>query len=399
MIQVAEAEHIVLSQLRDYGTEAIGFEKSLGRVLAEDMTADRDLPPYNRVAMDGIAIKYSDFEQGLRAYAIKGIQAAGASPLDISSGECIEIMTGGALPDTADTIIRYEDITIENGIATIGIKDIRQGQNIHRKGIDKKQNDVVVSAGCIIDSTVVNMAASVGKTVLQVKKLPKVVVITTGEELVKPHEVPTAQQVRQSNNYAIQAVLQSYQLEAKLAHIPDDAAIARQVLQACLQDYDVVILSGGISKGKYDYIPQVLEELGVNKLFHTVQQRPGKPFWFGVDGNDKPVFAFPGNPVSTFMCLHRYFLPWLRASLGVKDVPAYAVLAADVSFKPALQYFVQVELNISSEGLLTATPVEGHGSGDFTNLLQANAFMELPAEKDNFKKGEAYRIWTFKPVC
>lgn len=398
MIQVAEAEHIVLSESRDYGTEAIAFDASLGRVLAENIRTDRDLPPYDRVAMDGIAIRYSEFEAGTRAFTIQGTQAAGDEPIEADgSNTCIEIMTGAALPEGFDTVVRYEDIVTGNGIATIQVEDIRKGQNIHRKATDKKANEIVVSAGQVIGSTVINMAASVGKTVLQVKTLPKVVVITTGEELVQPGETPTPYQVRQSNNYAMQAVLRQYRLEATLLHIPDNATIAEEQLSQCLQDYDVLILSGGVSKGKFDYIPQVLEALQVKQLFHKVQQRPGKPFWFGRDGNGKLVFAFPGNPVSTFLCLHRYFLPWLRKSLGIRSPShALAILNEDFSFKPALQYFLQVRLHIDEDGRLLATPVEGHGSGDFTNLLQANAFMELPAEKDNFKQGEVYRIWTFK---
>lgn len=400
MTTVATAENIVLSQLRNYGNEAINFEAALGRVLAEDIKTDRDLPPYNRVAMDGIAINYAAFSKGIRTFTVKATQAAGDKPIDIDSiEECIEIMTGAALPGSVDTVIRYEDLTIANGRATINIEDIRQGQNIHKKGVDKKANDTVVSAGPVIDSTIISMAASVGKTTLQVNKLPKVVVITTGGELIAPNETPTDYEIRRSNNYAIQAVLQDYHIYATLLHIPDDTDITKQKLSDCLAHYDVIILSGGVSKGKFDYVPQVLEELKVNKLFHQVQQRPGKPFWFGAHESGKLVFAFPGNPVSTFLCLHRYFIPWLRASIGItKENKTYAILDSDISFKPALQYFVQVKLNIRQEGRLTATPVEGHGSGDFANLLIADAFMELPAENDNFKKGEVYRIWTFKNI-
>ena len=400
MIQVAEAEHIVLSQAKDYGVETISFELSLGRVLAEDIKTDRELPPFNRVAMDGIAISYNAFEKGIRTFTIRGTQAAGNKPIDIDySGECIEIMTGAALPGSCDTIVRYEDVTIENRKATINIDDIRRGQNIHPKGIDCPANETVVYGGQVIDSTVICMAASVGKTKLQVKKLPKIVIITTGGELVSPDASPSYYEIRRSNNYAIQAVLQGYHAHAELMHIPDDATISKRILTDCLVNYDVIILSGGVSKGKFDYIPQVLEDLQVKKLFHQVRQRPGKPFWFGAHDTGRLIFAFPGNPVSTFLCLHRYLVPWLKASLGIREQKtSYAILDANISFKPPLQYFVQVKLHISEEGRLTATPVEGHGSGDFANLLIADAFMELPAERDNFKKGEVYRIWPFKSI-
>src|ERR1019366_808959 len=185
MITVAEAEKIILAHTKDYGTELVPFEQALGRVLAEDITADRDLPPCNRVTMDGIAIRYAAFENGTRSFRINAIQAAGEKPKEIEQpDECIEIMTGAALPDTTDTIIRYEDVEIKNGIATLNIETIKKGQNIHCKGKDKKQGETVVQANQVIDATVISMAVSVGKSVLSVKKLPKVVIISTGNELV-----------------------------------------------------------------------------------------------------------------------------------------------------------------------------------------------------------------------
>ncbi|MEO6289758.1 MAG: molybdopterin-binding protein, partial [Ginsengibacter sp.] len=134
----------------------------------------------------------------------------------------------------------------------------------------------------------------------------------------------------------------------------------------------------------------------VKKLFHKVQQRPGKPFWFGKHETGKLVFAFPGNPVSTFMCFHRYFLPWLKKSLQVGMNKTYAILNEDFTFNAGLQYFLQVKLLFNEKGELMATPLEGNGSGDFANLLQTDAFMELPLERNNFKKGEIFRIWPFK---
>ena len=242
------------------------------------------------------------------------------------------------------------------------------------------------------------MAASVGKNMLLVKKLPEVVVISTGDELIDVDGTPTPYQVRRSNSYALKAVLQQYNLRADTLHIPDDPIITRTQIEKCLGQYDVIILSGGISMGKFDYVPQALEELQVKKLFHKVEQRPGKPFWFGAHANGVLAFAFPGNPVSTFMCLHRYFLPWLERSMGITSRPVYAELNEDVTFTAPLQYFAQVKLKICKHGHVHATPMEGHGSGDFANLLDTDAFMELPLEQSIFKKGEVYRIWPFKQI-
>src|SRR6185503_1725766 len=144
---------------------------------------------------------------------------------------------------------------------------------------------------------------------------PRTVIISSGDELVNVNETPNAFQIRKSNNYTIKAVLQQYKLNADMIHIPDDAVITKQQIEKSLQKYDIIILCGGVSEGKFDYIPKALDECGVKKIFHKVQQRPGKPFWFGKHENGVLVFAFPGNPVATFMCLHRYFLPWLQSSL------------------------------------------------------------------------------------
>lgn len=344
MVLVEEAEAIIQAQARDYGTERLPFEQALGRLLAADLKADRDLPPYNRVAMDGIAIRFSAFESGRRSFTISATQAAGDQPVELQdAAECVEIMTGAALPATADTVIRYEDLELQQGVATVLTEAVHKGQHIHWKGKDKKQHDVVAEANQLITPALVSMAAAVGATELPVKKLPKVVVVSTGDELVEVHEQPLPYQIRRSNSYMVKAALEKYGVQAELLHIPDDLAAAREQLQLCLQQYDAVILSGGVSMGKYDYVPQVLEELQVNRLFHKVRQKPGKPFWFGTHAAGALVFALPGNPVSTFVCLHRYFIPWLLASAGqVQQQKVHAVLAADLTFNPPLQYFLQI---------------------------------------------------------
>jgi len=400
MTTVEEAERIILAQLKDYGTETVPFELALGRVLAEDIKADRDLPPYNRVTMDGIAITYKAIEQGISTFKIKVTQAAGEQPVDIdNANECVEIMTGAALSATVDTIIRYEDLEIYNGTARLLIIDIKKGQNIHQKGKDKKQGDVVAAANQYVTPAIISLAASVGKAHLLVKKWPKVMIISSGDELVDVTDKPSDYQIRKSNNYTIKAVLKQYGLDADMMHIPDDPEITKQQLQHCLQSYDVILLSGGVSMGKFDYIPQALEDLQVKKLFHKVQQRPGKPFWFGKHDNGVLVFAFPGNPVATFMCLHRYFLLWLDAVLGLPaKAPVYAQLARDIIFTPPLKYFLQVKLNFTQQGVLSAQPIEGNGSGDFANLADTDAFMELPLERNEFKAGEVFKVHVFKSV-
>jgi len=397
MITVEQAEELILNNTGDYGAEIILFEESLGRVLAETIRADRDLPPFNRVSMDGIAIKYADFEKGVKPFNIKATQAAGDSPVEVGEGgDCIEIMTGAALPGWLDTVIRYEDVVIKDGKATVQISEIKKGQNIHTQGADRKQGDILLTPGSVITPAVISMVASVGESELRVKRKPRVVIVSSGDELIDVAAKPSPYQIRRSNNYMVKAILAGLGIDAGMLHIPDEPEAIRSTLQQCLANFDVLLLSGGISMGKFDYIPQVLNELNVEQIFHKVQQRPGKPFWFGRHENGPVVFAFPGNPGATFMCTHRYFIPWMNATLGAETKPAmYAVLDGDFTFQPQLQYFLQVKLNFAEDGKLLANPVEGNGSGDFANLADTDAFMELPLSKNEFKRGEVYRVWIF----
>src|SRR5690606_6359106 len=204
MITVNEAERIIQAQTRDYGSETVDYRHAQGRVLAEHLFADRDLPPFNRAMVDGVAIRHDVFRKRGQPFTICGIQAAGDSPIPLpAEGGCIEIMTGAALDPTLDTVIRYEDVRMRDGRAHIELDDIRQGQHVHLKGSDKKQGDLVATANSIITPALVGLAASIGKTTLLVKKLPRMVAITTGDELVSAEESPGAFQIRRSNGMTI----------------------------------------------------------------------------------------------------------------------------------------------------------------------------------------------------
>jgi molybdopterin molybdotransferase len=396
MVTVEEAERIVLNRAKDYGSESVPLGNCLGRVLAADIVADRDLPPFDRATMDGIAILYASFQRGIHKFRLKGTQAAGEAPLEMDAeDECIEIMTGAALSSSVDTVVPYEQIQIADGSATLKTDQVSARQNTHPRGKDKKQYEVLVRAGTIISPAVIAVASAVGSTNLSVRKHPRAVIISTGDELVDISDMPSAFQIRRSNNYALSAALKKIGIASDMLHLSDSPDDLADKLQQCLQGYDVILMSGGVSMGKFDLVPDALDKLQVNKLFHKVRQRPGKPFWFGEHGDGALVFAFPGNPVSTFLCFHRYFMPWLKASWGIITDPPAAILAEDFSFGAPLQYFLQVKLDLDPRGHLMAIPIEGHGSGDFANLLATDAFLELPLEREEFKKGEVFPAWIF----
>lgn len=407
MISVAEAEHIISLLRPDWGVEAVPLSLAVGRVLAQPIVADRDLPPYDRVAMDGIAIRYADYAAGQRDFDIVALQSAGQAPVHwantLALSPAVEIMTGAILPPGLDTVIPYEHLRIEAGRAHVGAQPVKSGQNIHRRATDRCQQEVLVPPGCVLGAAEIGIAASVGLSAPQVTKWPRVGILSSGDELVEVTDAPLPYQIRRSNVYAVAAALQSrLGIHAVLQHIPDDLETAKASLRAALQHFDVLLLSGGVSAGKFDYLPQALESRGVRCLFHQVNQRPGKPFWFGAGAEGQVVFAFPGNPVSTFVCVYRYLLPWLTQVLGLPSSGTeYATLGQGVKFEPALTRFLPVCLKqqgalpgeVPALSSTIAVPVPGNGSGDFSSLAGVDGFLELPAEVSFFPEGEAHRLW------
>ena len=397
MISFEEANRIVLAKLGDFGVEDIPLRKGLGRILREEWRADRAMPPFDRVTMDGIAIQYNSTHQKDQYYPIEGICAAGQPQMRLlDKNNCIEVMTGCILPLNTDTVIRYEDLTIESDKAHIN-EPINKGQNIHRKGEDRSQGDLLLSPGIKISASEIGVAPSIGQIKIQVSKLPKTIIISTGNELVEINKNPLDHQIRKSNVYQLEAALKSHGVPATTMHLDDNYDNIVSALQEYIEEYDLILMSGGVSMGKFDYLPKAFDAIGVNKLFHKVLQRPGKPLWFGTHDNGCTVFALPGNPISSFMCTQVYVLNWLQHSLSAQiKQPPTARLTADVSFNKPLTYFLEVGIEYNEEGQLVATPKRGHGSGDLANLMNGDAFMRLPADKDSFKKGEAYPIYFYR---
>lgn len=399
MIPVKEALEIILSESQNFGEETVPFMDSLGRVLKEEIVADREFPPFNRVCMDGIAISKNAFERGKRNFLIEAVQAAGSPQLRLQNSEnCLEVMTGAVMPKNSDVVIPYEMLEILDGIASaVQVKEVKELQNIHLQGKDRKLGEVLIKENAIITAAEIGVLATVGKSFVKVAKQPKVMIISTGDELVGVSETPLQHQIRRSNVFSLVALLKELNINAETAHLPDDKDSLKENIASYLDRYDTLLFSGAVSKGKFDFIPEVLDELRVEKLFHKVKQRPGKPFWFGQRKNDRTttVFAFPGNPVSTYVNCLKYFYPWYKKSIGVSFENEVAKLGADFSFKPSLTYFLQVKIE-NKNGELIAIPETGNGSGDLANLVEADAFIELPSDRVEFKKGETFSIIKYR---
>ncbi|NAS13221.1 molybdopterin molybdotransferase MoeA [Poritiphilus flavus] len=398
-ITYQRALELLESQIEDFPTESKALKDCVGAYLAEDLHADRDFPPFDRVTMDGIAISFSSFESGRRQFKIEAISPAGSPQLVLQNPDnCIEVMTGTIVPEKADTVIRYEDLSIQNGVAHLQSETITHRQSIHFKGSDRAQGALMVKKGRQLSSAEINIAAAVGKPSLLVKKLPDAVIFSTGDELVDVDESPEIHQIRRSNVYGIRNTLKEWGIQSELQHLPDEKSEMERVIAKYLKSHQILFFTGGVSKGKYDFLPEVLEALQVKRLFHKVQQRPGKPFWFGTALTGAKIFALPGNPVSSFVCLYVYFQYWLRSSLGLNLNFQYVKLLDEISFKPDLVYFLEAKLESQTDGTLAALPLPGNGSGDFANLVNADGFLILPQNKTLFKKGEVYPFLHYRQV-
>jgi molybdopterin molybdotransferase len=385
------AEATIHARLRALPAQTRPLEQCVGQTLREDVYAERDNPPFDRVCMDGIAIDSAAFGRGLRRYALEATQAAGSPALTLGDRQhAIEVMTGAIMPRGTDSVIPLEEYDLRNGV--VSLKAEAQGapyRNVQRRGEDSRPGVPMLPAGVRLGAPEIAVAASAGRAALSVTRQPRIMVISTGDELVEPGQPIAEHQVRRSNAYAMVAALRSHGLE-QIAndHIVDEEAALRERLSRHLAERDVLILSGGISKGKFDLVPKVLKELGVREEFHQVAQRPGMPMWFGVAPEASAVFGLPGNPVSTLLCLRRYVLPAIAAMMGAPlPSPEPIALAAAGTFGRAVTYFMPVAVHYDREGRARAEPRPPRGSGDFLALAGTQGFVELPPRTEAFPEG------------
>lgn len=384
MIAYPTARRIVLDQSFAWGDERVDLLAAPGRVLAEDLVTDRPQPPFDRVTMDGIALDHVAYAGGRRNFPLAGVVPAGSPPPTLTDpATCLEVMTGAVRPPGTTTIVRYEDLerTVRGVRLPEGIQD---GKNIHRKGEDAPAGCVLAPAGTVVRPATVNLLAGCGYARPLVRRLPRTTVVATGDELVPVTATPAAHQIRRSNLYHIHALLAQLGIAPALAPLPDDKPRLLAAVGRLLAENDLLIFTGGVSKGKYDYLPEVFTELGVETLFHRVAQRPGKPLWAGRTDTTM-VFGLPGNPVSAAACSVTYVLPFLRNNLGTAPVVHPRQLAAPVRFPKPLTLFQLVAIDPINQHL---RPLAGAGSGDASSMLQADGFAVLPAERDEFGVGE-----------
>jgi molybdopterin molybdotransferase len=395
LISPPEADKRLQLPLGHFGQRRVALSKAAGEVLAGEILADRDFPPFDRVAMDGIAVAW---QETITSWSIKGMQAAGTPRGKLAAGSAMEAMTGAMLPDGADTVIPVEHLLLAKGRATLADgQTVRRGQNVHHQATDRRAGDVVLKAGTLLDGPALAVAASVGAIELSVIRRPRIRLISTGSELVDPSQQPREHQIRASNLVGMRHSLELHGFPVDAARIvEDDPATILAAISAALEEADVLILSGGVSMGDLDHVPDLLDEAGLETLFHGIAQRPGKPL-LAARGSGKLVFALPGNPVSALVCLHRYVLKCLRQAIGFKEVVTQACLSTDYQFSKELAFFLPVILETQADGRLTASPAETGGSGDLAGLAGTDGFLELAADRDTWQAGESLPLTRWLP--
>ena len=400
MITSGQAHDAILATMPDFEAESISVSASVGRALRQGVVAERDQPPFDRVMMDGIAISFGDFESGTRNFPIQSVQAAGDEPLTLQQGNCIEIMTGASLPNGADCIVPVERLRVDNNVAGIEADyKAKQRQFIHRRGSDHTKGTELLASGKRISPMDIAIINSCGLTAVDCSKSPAIAVISTGNELVPAGEPIKEHQIRMSNGPAVVSMLEQHgYVNCEHDHLIDEPTLLEEKIGQHLDNSDILILSGGVSMGKSDYIPHVLENLGVSVVFHKISQRPGKPMWFGIGPKNQTVFALPGNPVSTLLCCRQYVIPALNVASGLRrKQPEFAALTQDVEFKPKLTCFLPVKLLSNTNGQVLAMPVQTNTSGDFASLSGTDGYVELPLEESRFAAGKPVKLyrWLF----
>lgn len=379
MIPFRESFDLLLGSVSTLPVERVRIEAAAGRVLRQEIRADRDFPPYDRVMMDGFALRSHDLLGG-RVFHIAGQAPAGreTAMMPDHPDTCLEVMTGAPLPIGADCIVPVEETT-RTGTEEITLAPSfghMEGRFIHARGSDAREGDLLLKSGILLGSREIGVAASCGAAWLEVSRKPVISIFSTGDELVPVDETPAPHQIRQSNAHAIRCALErAGHPPGHVGTLADDPDAARGVLEERVVASDFVILTGAVSKGSRDFIPGLLDSLGCTRLFHGVAQRPGKPAgcWIGPAG--QVVMALPGNPVSALTGLHAFVLPALAVASGLPvPKPRFVIPSGRMDGLSGMTQHLPVTLG--TDGRVLAAPTGN--SGDFIGLLKSDGFVTLP---------------------
>jgi molybdenum cofactor synthesis domain-containing protein len=402
MISVAEAIRIVKEQTRQLQAETVVLSNALGRFLAQDAIADSDLPPFDRSQMDGYAVRAAEIRNATpdtpARLRIVGESAAGRGwHNEMGAGEAVRIMTGAPVPKGADSVQQVELTRELDGGGMVEIlEQVQPGKSIVTRGSEIKAGETVLRAGEQINGAMVAVLASFGYAEVKVGKRPRVSVLATGTELVAADQKPGRDQIRDSNNYSIgaYATLAGATVEC-LPLAGDDTELLKQQIARAARNSDVVVTSGGVSVGVYDFTKAALKELNAEVFFERVALRPGKPTVFARLPNGSLAFGLPGNPVSVSVTFNLFARTALLRMQGASD-PAlaeeWALLERGVKGSVDRESYLPARLRTNQEGYLLAEPLKWGGSSDFVAFARATALINVPAGTPSLEMGARVRV-------
>ena len=387
---VHQLSQIVASAPR--ATESVALDKCLQHILAEEIRADRRYPPFDRSIRDGYAVRASEVAPGTKLKCIGELKAGDAPQLSVTPGTCIQIMTGAAVPSGADAVMMIEHTQAE-GDTIVFDRSIPPGQHIVPRGKEAAAGEVVLHTGTRLGFAEIAVAAQVGAVQLSVFRKPSVAILSTGDEVVPAETKPGDFQIRNSNAYSLAAQVSLHGGEPIVLPNAYDSEddLCKKISQGLRQD--ALILSGGVSAGKYDLVEEVLRGLGAQFFFDAVAIRPGKPTVFAICQN-KPVFGLPGNPISTMVTFELFASLAVEMLSGAEPAPLAfleARLGESLQEKTGLAHFLPSRLDWPG-GVPTVRPIHWQGSGDLAAVAKSNCFLYIPADRSKFECGETVSV-------
>lgn len=388
MISVTAAKTIISEKAKKLAPVSIKLQNAAGHILAASVYSSIDIPAYEQSSMDGYAIAFADKDQIL---TITGEMPAGAAlQLTIGKGQATRIFTGGPLPAGADTVVMQEKVNVDNGRLSVLDDQLQQGSNVRNKGAEVQKGALAMQEGCYLSPAAIGFLAGIGVTEVPVYPMPSVHIILTGNELQEPGQPLAFGQVYQSNSYMLEAALRNLGIQhIQISKAADELAALQEVLSTALQSADIVLLTGGVSVGDYDFVVPAATNCGVQQAFHKVKQKPGKPLYFGITPRTL-VFGLPGNPSSVLSCFYQYVVPAIeKMSQKPQQVKtAKAPLATAYQKNAGLTHFLKGNYEAGK-----AWPLGAQESFRLSSFAQANCLICLEEERMTFNAGDEVTVY------